>query len=496
MGDKKRDFMKMHEGKIGKQYNFDDSDEDPVYYPEQPVRTQRVVEPDGDKVRDFMRMHEGKIGKQYNFDDADEDPVYYPEQPVRTQRVVEPDVNGFYYVQKPASESRVEETSTRSVSILPRTWQNMPEDQMRTLAKRFNLDAKCVNKQELIDKLSAFAKKDTTQKCGRSILDKRQFNDPKKKAYTMAQHLDCWDGNDFNFPDHLQLQEKPLYIGRRQVPDWMVQDLKRVQSEKGSQVHKRPEPEPVLTTDGPANAGGATSSKKPKPSVDAETQKRIDSMKKPILMGIGVGYGMQPSGLNKPDLVRLIVDSCSNEHTKRNANCHVGPDRNMTRKDPKLALYTLSEYIGCWDPASQKFNFGKQNPEPTPEPSVETRAEPECHVPKSVEVQQQGGSKLMGVPRSVRNKHVLNMSDPGSSTSLHVTDKANTRPQFVSDSEPEACSGDDAEEETTSSSNSNAGQGTLSPSNGSVEQYEHKCICGCAACKCYLFSESGNFLYL
>ena len=260
MGDKKRDFMKMHEGKIGKQYNFDDSDEDPVYYPEQPVRTQRVVEPDGDKVRDFMRMHEGKIGKQYNFDDADEDPVYYPEQPVRTQRVVEPDVNGFYYVQNPASESRVEETSTRSVSILPRTWQNMPEDQMRTLAKRFNLDAKCVNKQELIDKLSAFAKKDTTQKCGRSISDKRQFNDSKKKAYTMAQHLDCWDGNDFNFPDHLQLKEKPLYIGRRQVPDWMVQDLKRVQSEKGSQVHKRPEPEPVLTTDGPANGGGATQS--------------------------------------------------------------------------------------------------------------------------------------------------------------------------------------------------------------------------------------------
>jgi hypothetical protein len=286
-------------------------------------------------------------------------------------------------------------------------------------------------------------------------------------------------------------------------------DLKKLVKRQLPEFLGGPKLEPTVIRDGNVNGGGATSSsKKTKPSVDAETQKRIDSMTKPILEGIRVGYGIQSGGPTRPDLVRVIVDSCSNEHRKRNANCHVGVDRKMTRDDPKLALYTLSEYIWCWDPESKEFHFSEKDQELTPELQVETRAAPEGPVPKSANVQHQGGFKITRVPRSVRNKHVLNRSDSGTLTSISVTDNADARPKnqdvpgtdvpcsqdFVPDSQPESCSGD-AEEETLSSSNGSAGQGTLSPSNDSVEQYDFVCKCGCDSCKCHIFDKDGNKLY-
>ena len=201
----------------------------------------------------------------------------------------------------------------------------------------------------------------------------------------MTDALKCWDAKKETF----NLKK----LVKRQLPEFLG----------------GPKLEPAVIRDGNVNGGGATSSsKKTKPSVDAETQKRIDSMTKPILEGIRVGYGIQSGGPTRPDLVRVIVDSCSNEHRKRNANCHVGVDRKMTRDDPKLALYTLSEYIWCWDPESKEFHFSEKDQELTPEPQVETRAAPEGPVPKSANVQHQGGLKITAVPRSVRNKHVLN----------------------------------------------------------------------------------------
>ena len=283
----------------------------------------------------------------------------------------------------------------------------------------------------------------------------------------MIDALKCWD------PKKETFNLKKLV--KRQLPEFLG----------------GPKLEPAVIRDGNVNGGGATSSsKKTKPSVDTETQKRIDSMTKPILEGIRVGYGIKSGGPTRPDLVRVIVDSCSNEHRKRNANCHVGADRKMTRDDPKLALYTLSEYIWCWDPESKEFHFSEKDQELTPEPQVEARVE------KSVNAQHQGGLKITAVPRSVRNKHVLNRSDSGTLTSISVTDNADTHPknQDVPDSQPEACSGD-AEEETLSSSNGSTGQGTLSPSNDSVEQYEFVCKCWCVPCECYRFDKDGNQVY-
>ena len=222
----------------------------------------------------------------------------------------------------------------------------------------------------------------------------------------MMDALKCWD------PKKETFNLKKLV--KRQLPEFLG----------------GPKLEPALIRDGNVNGGGATSSsKKIKPSVDAETQKRIDSMTKPILEGIRVGYGIQSGGPTRPDLVRVIVDSCSNEHRKRNANCHVGADRKMTRDDPKLALYTLSEYIWCWDPESKEFHFSEKDRKLTPELQVETRAAPEGPVPKSANVQHQGGLKITAVPRSVRNKHVLNRGDSGTLTSISVTDNADTRPK-------------------------------------------------------------------
>ena len=297
---------------------------------------------------------------------------------------------------------------------------------------------------------------------------------------SMTDALRCWDANKETF--NLKKMVK------RQLPEFLG----------GSKL------ESALITDGPANGDGTTSSsKKTKPSVDPKTLQLLNSMNSDILEGIRVGYGIYSKGKAKDAVVRVIADSLSDKDSRRNANCHVGPDRKFTRQDPKLALYTLSEYIGCWNPESKTFDFSKNDPELTPEPLVETP------VKKSTKVQHQGGSTMTAVPRSVRNKHVLNMSDPGTSTSISVTDNANTCPQnpdvptrdvpysqdFVSDSEPEAYSDDDVQEEATSSNNGSTGQGTLSPSNDSVQQEKSVCKCGCVPCKCYLFDDDGNQLH-
>jgi len=351
----------------------------------------------------------------------------------------------------------------------------------------------------------------------------------------------CWnpETETFNFKSYK----------KRQLPEWAG----------GPKMQKAP------IEDGPANGEGATSSsKKAKPSVDAETQERINSMKKEILMGIGVAYGMRPSGFNVPELKILIAECCLNDYTKRNANCHVGSDRQFTKDDPKKNLFTAHQYVACWDPTEKEFRFPEEKQKVPPKPSVQTRPETELRVSEPV-------VKKVEIPiTAVSGRNRKKRVEPEPSTFGSVTDKSKTSPRSVSDSvcrdddakeestsssnvsvvnsldpflsqhicdipggmpsiacDPERLEmydlkrikraemrkigigntgegtlsqrNDDAEEETLSSSNGSTGQGTLSPNNDSVEQSEsteHKCICKCYPCKCYLFSESGNFLYL
>ena len=204
MGDKKRIWNRMHEGKMGRTYSCDDS----VENPEPPIQSTSSKpsvqstsnEPTGDKKRNWSTMHEGKIARTYNFDDIDED----PKPPIQSTSNESP-------IQSTSTGSDNESTSSGSenaVSTVRRDWRQMPDDHMRTLAKRFGLNPGNVKKQELIGKISDFAEKNTTEKYGRSIFDTSGFNNRKKTAYTMAQHLDCWDGSDFNFPGPATKQTK------------------------------------------------------------------------------------------------------------------------------------------------------------------------------------------------------------------------------------------------------------------------------------------------
>jgi hypothetical protein len=142
-------------------------------------------------------------------------------------------------------------------------------------------------------------------------------------------------------------------------------------------------------------------------------------------MGIGVGYGMRPSGLNVPELKILIAQCCLNDYTKRNANCHVGSDRQFTKDDPEKNLFTAHQYVACWDATEKEFRFPKEKQKVPPKPSVETRPETELRV--SEPVVKQVEIPITAAKRRNRKKRVPIISELESSTFGSVPRRRSSR---------------------------------------------------------------------